>query len=61
MYALYRQTHRPCGIENSVYCNFVSPIEKTLIVTAASQLTIYKVKDKFKVSFFSRKLYYFYI
>lgn len=48
MYTIYRQIHKPTGVENSVYCNFTSPHFKVLLVSAASQLTIYKLKDKYK-------------
>ena len=42
MYAIYKQTHPPTGIEHCVYCQFFSPAENNLVVAGTSQLRIYK-------------------
>ena len=49
MYAWYQQVHFPTGIEHCVCCNFSSVEEKDLIVSAASQLTIYRLKKNIEV------------
>ncbi|XP_066018063.1 cleavage and polyadenylation specificity factor subunit 1-like isoform X2 [Pocillopora verrucosa] len=42
MYAIYKQTHLPIGIEHCVYCQFFSPAENNRVVAGTSQLRIYK-------------------
>ncbi|XP_044171683.1 cleavage and polyadenylation specificity factor subunit 1-like [Acropora muricata] len=42
MYAIYKQTHPPTGVEHCVHCHFVSSVESNLIVAGTSQLRIYK-------------------
>lgn len=49
MYAWYHQIHSPTGIEHCVCCNFSSETVKDLIVSAASQLTIYRLKKDVEV------------
>uniref|UniRef100_A0A674EP88 Cleavage and polyadenylation specific factor 1 n=1 Tax=Salmo trutta TaxID=8032 RepID=A0A674EP88_SALTR len=43
MYAVYRQAHSPTAIEFSVYCNFISNVEKNLVVAGTSQLYVYRI------------------
>ncbi|XP_071821020.1 cleavage and polyadenylation specificity factor subunit 1-like isoform X2 [Apostichopus japonicus] len=43
MYAFYRQVKPPTGVENAIYCNFISKDEKNLIVTKATELTVYRI------------------
>ena len=50
MYAWYQQLHAPTGIENCVCCNFSSSDDLDLVVTAASQLTIYRLNKNVEVS-----------
>lgn len=42
MYAIYKQTHPPTGIEHCVYCQFFSSAEKNLVVAGTTQLRIYR-------------------
>ncbi|XP_022802134.1 cleavage and polyadenylation specificity factor subunit 1-like [Stylophora pistillata] len=42
MYAIYKQTHPPTGIEHCEYCQFFSSAENNLVVAGTSQLRIYK-------------------
>ena len=42
MYAIYKQTYPPIGIELCVYCQFFSPAENNRVVAGTSQLRIYK-------------------
>uniref|UniRef100_A0A8C7TKX2 Cleavage and polyadenylation specificity factor subunit 1 n=1 Tax=Oncorhynchus mykiss TaxID=8022 RepID=A0A8C7TKX2_ONCMY len=43
MYAVYRQAHSPTAIEFSVYCNFISNVERNLVVAGTSQLYVYRI------------------
>nr|XP_039261759.1 cleavage and polyadenylation specificity factor subunit 1-like [Styela clava] len=49
MYAWYRQLHPPTGIENCLHCNFTSEKYEDLVVSAASQLTIYRLRKKLEI------------
>ncbi|CAH3027371.1 unnamed protein product [Porites evermanni] len=42
MYAIYKQTHPPTGVEHCVHCHFMSPVESNLVVAGTSQLRIYR-------------------
>lgn len=50
MYAWYRQLHPSTGVENCLYCNFTSEVQKELVVSAGSQLTVYRLRRDLKVS-----------
>lgn len=50
MYAFYRQVKPPTGVENAIYCNFISKDEKNLIVTKATELTVYRILRNPEVS-----------
>ena len=52
MYAIYKQTHPPTGVEHCVHCHFVSSVESNLIVAGTSQLRIYKfyAQDEVRVT-----------
>ncbi|XP_060076994.1 cleavage and polyadenylation specificity factor subunit 1-like [Ylistrum balloti] len=43
MYALYKQTHPPTGIEHCVYCNFFNTSERNLVIAAVNQLDVYRL------------------
>ncbi|XP_064466494.1 cleavage and polyadenylation specificity factor subunit 1-like [Ornithodoros turicata] len=43
MYAVYKQTHPPTGIEHSVYCNFYNSRSKNLVVAGATVLKVYRL------------------
>uniref|UniRef100_H2YEY2 Cleavage/polyadenylation specificity factor A subunit C-terminal domain-containing protein n=1 Tax=Ciona savignyi TaxID=51511 RepID=H2YEY2_CIOSA len=49
MYTWYRQIHAPTGLEQCIYCNFTSEKEKNLVVTAASELTVYRLEKNVEV------------
>jgi cleavage and polyadenylation specificity factor subunit 1 len=50
MYALYKQTHPPSGVEHCIYCNFYSAKECNLVVVGTTQLRIYKLYYQTEVS-----------
>lgn len=50
MYALYKQTHPPSGVEHCIYCNFYSPKECNLVVVGTTQLRVYKLNNHVEVS-----------
>lgn len=58
MYAIYKQTHPPTGVEHCVHCHFVSSVESNLIVAGTSQLRIYKfyTQDEVRVTILLLKL-----
>ncbi|XP_053916543.1 cleavage and polyadenylation specificity factor subunit 1-like [Cuculus canorus] len=43
MYAVYKQTHPPTGLEFCMYCNFFSTAERSLVVAGTSQLYVYRL------------------
>ncbi|XP_051631982.1 cleavage and polyadenylation specificity factor subunit 1-like, partial [Manacus candei] len=43
MYAVYKQTHPPTGLEFSLYCHFFSALERNLVVAGTSQLFVYRL------------------
>nr|XP_054773203.1 cleavage and polyadenylation specificity factor subunit 1-like [Lytechinus pictus] len=43
MYAFYRETHPPTGVEHCVYCHFFSPDQQNLVVAKGSELTVYSM------------------
>uniref|UniRef100_A0A8U8AYP0 Cleavage and polyadenylation specificity factor subunit 1 n=1 Tax=Geospiza parvula TaxID=87175 RepID=A0A8U8AYP0_GEOPR len=43
MYAVYKQTHPPTGLEFSLYCHFFSAAERNLVVAGTSQLFVYRL------------------
>ncbi|CAH1269285.1 CPSF1 [Branchiostoma lanceolatum] len=44
MYGVYKQTHTPTTVEHSVWCNFISTQEKSLVVAGTTQLHVYRLK-----------------
>lgn len=60
MYAVYRQAHSPTAIEFSVYCNFISNVEKNLVVAGTSQLYVYRIIHDVEVKeFLARFIFHF--
>lgn len=51
MYAIYKQTHPPTGVEHCVHCHFMSPVESNLVVAGTSQLRIYRFYNHEEVGF----------
>lgn len=51
MYAIYKQTHPPTGVEHCVHCHFLSSVESNLVVAGTSQLRIYKFYSQEEVGF----------
>ncbi|XP_071959341.1 cleavage and polyadenylation specificity factor subunit 1-like [Antedon mediterranea] len=43
MYAMYKQTHPPTGIEHCVYCNFYNGDEESLLIADTNQLHVYRL------------------
>ncbi|ESO86522.1 hypothetical protein LOTGIDRAFT_128853 [Lottia gigantea] len=43
MYSVYKQIHKPTGIEHSIYCNLYSTDEKNLVLAGVNQLSIYRL------------------
>ena len=58
MYAIYKQTHLPIGIEHCVYCQFFSPAENNRVVAGTSQLRIYKFYTQDEVGVGLRESFY---
>uniref|UniRef100_A0A8C9L0G9 Uncharacterized protein n=1 Tax=Serinus canaria TaxID=9135 RepID=A0A8C9L0G9_SERCA len=50
MYAVYKQTHPPTGLEFSLYCHFFSAAERNLVVAGTSQLFVYRLNHEPEVS-----------
>ncbi|CAN8178249.1 unnamed protein product [Coccothraustes coccothraustes] len=46
MYAVYKQTHPPTGLEFSLYCHFFSAAERNLVVAGTSQLFVYRLNHE---------------
>lgn len=42
MFSLYKTIHPPTGVDNSVFCNFISPKEQNLVISSANKLQIFK-------------------
>uniref|UniRef100_A0A8U7NVI7 RSE1/DDB1/CPSF1 first beta-propeller domain-containing protein n=1 Tax=Corvus moneduloides TaxID=1196302 RepID=A0A8U7NVI7_CORMO len=49
MYAVYKQTHPPTGLEFSLYCHFFSAAERNLVVAGTSQLFVYRLNHDAEV------------
>ena len=49
-FTIYKQIHKPTGIENSIYCNFTSCKFKVLVTSVATKLEVFKLRDEFLVS-----------
>ncbi|XP_033126019.1 cleavage and polyadenylation specificity factor subunit 1-like isoform X2 [Anneissia japonica] len=43
MYAMYKQTHPPTGIEHCIYCNFYNRDEENLLIADTNQLHVYRL------------------
>ena len=43
MYAIYKQTHQPTGVEHCVNCNFFSSSELNLVIAAVNQIHVYRL------------------
>ena len=50
MYAVYKQSHPPTGIEHCVYCNFFKSSESNLVVAAVNQIHVYRLNPDTEVS-----------
>eukprot|EP00058_Branchiostoma_floridae_P027043 XP_002612534.1 hypothetical protein BRAFLDRAFT_58262 [Branchiostoma floridae] len=50
MYGVYKQTHTPTTVEHSVWCNFISAQEKSLVVAGTTQLHVYRLKGDMEKS-----------
>ena len=50
MYAIYKQSHPPTGIEHCVYCNFFKSSESNLVVAAVNQIHVYRLNPDSEVS-----------
>ncbi|TRZ10087.1 hypothetical protein HGM15179_017021 [Zosterops borbonicus] len=46
MYAVYKQTHPPTGLEFSLFCHFFSAAERNLVVAGTSQLFVYRLNHE---------------
>uniref|UniRef100_A0A8C3UGI6 Cleavage and polyadenylation specificity factor subunit 1 n=1 Tax=Catharus ustulatus TaxID=91951 RepID=A0A8C3UGI6_CATUS len=46
MYAVYKQTHPPTGLEFSLFCHFFSSSERNLVVAGTSQLFVYRLNHE---------------
>lgn len=46
MFSIYKTLHPPTGIDNSVFCNFVSSKEQNLIVSSANKLQIFRLNPE---------------
>ncbi|XP_077542747.1 cleavage and polyadenylation specificity factor subunit 1 isoform X1 [Haemaphysalis longicornis] len=43
MYAVFKQTHPPTGVEHSVYCNFYNMRERSLVIAGSSVLKVFRL------------------
>ena len=50
MYAIYKQSHPPTGIEHCVYCSFFKSSESNLVVAAVNQIHVYRLNPETEVS-----------
>ena len=50
MYAIYKQTHPPTGVEHSAFCHFFSPNEANLVVAGTTNLRVYRFYTEQEVS-----------
>lgn len=50
MYAIYKQTHPPTGVEHCVYCNFLSTSETDLVIAAVNQIHVYRLNPEYEDS-----------
>ncbi len=50
MFSVYKTVHPPTGIENAIYCSFLSPNESNLITASNNKLNVYRLNSEYNKS-----------
>ena len=50
MFSVYKTVHPPTGVENAIYCNFLSAKERNLITASTNRLQVYRLANENNIS-----------